>query len=363
MRKIFTKIHLWLSLPLGIIIAIICFTGAILVWENEVLEARYPSRYFVEKIEGEILSPSALVKEVHAALPDSMRVNRLKIYGEADRNWKFYLNNGEVYFVNPYTGQLAGKDERSVFFSQTMRLHRFLLHSYTYGKDYPWGKRVVGISTIGFIFILLTGLFIWFPRNRKSLKNRLSVKTTAGSFRFWYDVHVAGGFYTAIFLLVMALTGLTWSFPWYRTAFYSLLGAAPVSNTSGKKVTKVDGAIDYVQWDNVYGEMKNRYPDYTQITIQNERSSVSTARYGNTGATDKFLFSGADGRITEEELYESSSAYSRMRGWVWALHSGEWGGITTRILSCLAALIGVVLVFTGYYFWVKKKVRKRHKLR
>ena len=57
MKKFFAKIHLWLSIPFGIIIAIVCLTGAILVFETEILEFCYPSRYFVKEIKSEPLSP------------------------------------------------------------------------------------------------------------------------------------------------------------------------------------------------------------------------------------------------------------------------------------------------------------------
>ena len=59
MRKLFAKIHLWLSIPFGIIIAIVCLTGAILVFETEILEICYPSRYFVKEVKGEPLPPAA----------------------------------------------------------------------------------------------------------------------------------------------------------------------------------------------------------------------------------------------------------------------------------------------------------------
>ena len=55
MRKFFAKVHLWLSIPFGFIIAIVCLTGAILVFEAEILELGYPSRYFVKEVKGEPL--------------------------------------------------------------------------------------------------------------------------------------------------------------------------------------------------------------------------------------------------------------------------------------------------------------------
>lgn len=97
---------------------------------------------------------------------------------------------------------------------------------------YSTGKVIVGISTLLMVVILVSGLVIWWPRSRKVLRNRLQVSCTKGWRRFWYDSHVTLGFYSTLFLLVMALTGLTWSFGWYRSFAYGLFGATASSSTS-----------------------------------------------------------------------------------------------------------------------------------
>ena len=74
------------------------------------------------------------------------------------------------------------------------------------------------------VVVLVSGLVIWIPRSRKALKSRLSVSVTKGWKRFLYDSHVSIGFYCTLLLLLMALTGLTWSFGWYREAAYALTG-------------------------------------------------------------------------------------------------------------------------------------------
>ena len=51
MRKIFRNIHLWLSVPFGILITLICFSGAALVFEKEVMELCHRELYFVKKVE------------------------------------------------------------------------------------------------------------------------------------------------------------------------------------------------------------------------------------------------------------------------------------------------------------------------
>lgn len=68
---------------------------------------------------------------------------------------------------------------------------------------------------------------------KKALKNSLKIVAGKGWRRFWYDLHVAGGMYTLIFLLAMALTGLTWSFSWYRTGFYKVFGVETMQGGGG----------------------------------------------------------------------------------------------------------------------------------
>ncbi len=47
MKKIFAKIHLWLSLPLGIVLTVVCLSGAVLVFEGEITRALHPELYRV----------------------------------------------------------------------------------------------------------------------------------------------------------------------------------------------------------------------------------------------------------------------------------------------------------------------------
>lgn len=362
MKRFFVQLHLWLSIPFGIVIAIICFTGALLVFEDELLELRYPERYFVENASNSPLPVSQLIEKVSHHLPDTARVTGVKLENEADRTYKFYITDGEGNcFVNPYTGEITAKDERSTFFRKVVRLHRFLMHEYQRG-DTPWGKWIVGTSTIVFVFILISGLIIWFPKNRKTLKRNLTIKLHSGRFRFWYDLHVAGGFYAAIFLLLMALTGLTWSFPWYRTPFYTLFGADPAEMAKGRShhsQQQETPELCYTTWDKMVKEMQTRYPEYNTISIQNNEITVNYKDYGNIYERDQFSFTPEDGTIVKTTLNADRTQYSRLRNWVYCIHSGGWGGTTSRLLYCLATLLGVVFVFTGYYFWIKKLIRKK----
>lgn len=378
MRKLFAKIHLWLSIPFGIIIAIVCLTGAILVFETEILEICYPSRYFVKEVKGEPLPPAALLNAARQQLPDSIKINGLRVMQDPKRTYQVVLPGKKAAaFINPYTAEITGIDDGQGFFMQMMRLHRWLLDTYKRDGSFTLGKAVVGYSTLVLAFILISGLVIWYPRNKKALKNRLKIKTKAGWYRFFYDLHVSGGFYATLLLLVLTLTGLTWSFGWYRDAFYTVFGVetaqtqghtqapAPsdLKGKSGEKGARERGSkekvTNYVQWATVLADLQNRYPRYNSITIQDGSATVSAAQYGNTRGSDRYTFDPANGEITDVQLYKDLPNSGKIRGWIYSVHVGSWGGLTTRILSCLVSFLGAVFAITGYYFWIKKKIRKK----
>lgn len=380
MKKIFAKIHLWLSIPFGIIIAIVCLTGSILVFETEILELCYPSRYFVKEVKGEPLSPAALMDAARQQLPDSIKITGIRISADPERTSQLVLPGKKAAcFINPYTGEITGIDDGKGFFMKMMRLHRWLLDEYKRDGSFAWGKAIVGYSTLALAIIIISGLVIWYPRNRKVLKNRLKIKTKTGWFRFFYDLHVSVGFYAALLLLALSLTGLTWSFGWYRDAFYTTFGvstnqtqqahaSAPSTSkeaparghsNSSEREGRQQKKADYLQWDEVLSELQSRYPKYNSITLQKGSATVSTANYGNTRGSDRYSFDPATGKITDIQLYKDLPKSGKIRGWIYSVHAGTWGGMTTRILSCLVSFLGAVFAITGYYFWIKKKVRKR----
>ncbi|MBQ5888272.1 MAG: PepSY domain-containing protein [Bacteroidaceae bacterium] len=238
MRKFFRKLHLWVSVPFGVVITITCFTGALLMFEDEVTALCRDDVASVTP-SGEPLPLDVLVERVDTALPTDVDVTGFVVSDSSDEAYKVNLSKPKrsAVYVNQYTGEITGRDERLPFFQTVFRLHRWLMDSKPGDGKVFWGKMIVGTSTLAFVVILITGLVIWWPRNRKMLKNRLHIVVKKGKNRFWHDLHVAGGFYAMLLLLVMALTGLTWSFEWYRNGVYDMLGA----NDGKSVIAVVDG--------------------------------------------------------------------------------------------------------------------------
>lgn len=401
MKKIFRKIHLWLSVPFGLIITLVCFSGAILVFENEVNEWFRRDLYYVETVKESPLPMDKLLEKVATTLPDSVSVTGVSISSDPGRAYQVSLSKPRraSLYVDQYTGEVKGKSERSGFFMFMFRMHRWLLDSMNPGNEgIFWGKMIVGVSTLLLVFVLISGIVIWWPRTRKALKNSLKITAAKGWRRFWYDLHVAGGMYALIFLLAMALTGLTWSFPWYRTAFYKVFGvevqqraaqgheqksdaqkrdtklvAHREKKREGNEVQKGERSgrpennhsdmysvtSPFVYWQEIYDKLGRQNPEYKQISISSGTASVSFNRFGNQRASDRYSFNTDNGEFTETSLYQHQDKSGKIRGWIYSVHVGNWGGMFTRILTFIAALLGAALPLTGYYLWIKRLIKVR----
>ena len=397
-KKVFRKIHLWLSVPTGIFIALICFSGAMMVFEKEITELCRHDLYFVQEVKGSTLPEQRLVEIVTATLPDSVSVTGIKTFPEADRAWQVSLSKPRraSVFIDQYTGEIKGRYERLPFFDTMFHLHRWLLD-----PSKSIGKWIVGVCTLLLVIILVTGLLMWLTNRKKPLTQSLKISCNKGWHRFWHDLHVAGGIYATIFLLAMALTGLTWSFSWYRTGFYACFGvessekggahggsASIEGQRGGGEGHGYHGGGEghgyhgggeghgyhdggdfgfhrrspYRHWDDVLKEVALKNPGYQQITLKAEAAEVVPEGRRSLRATDKYSYDRRSGEITDVKLYSSEGKDTKVRSGVYMVHTGSWGGIITRILNFLAALIGATLPLTGYWLWIRRLTRKRAKI-
>ena len=209
MIKFFRKIHLWLSVPFGIIITLICFSGAMLIFEPEITKAVRSDVYNVAEVKDKPLPMEQLMEAVKKTLPDSVSITGVTVFNDKSLTYQVNLSKPRraSVFVDQYSGEITGKYERLGFFTSMFRLHRWLLDSANpHGEGVKVGKLLVGISTIIFVIALISGIVIWWPRARKSLKNSLKISFNNGWKGFWKSLHVAGGMYALIFVLAMALT-------------------------------------------------------------------------------------------------------------------------------------------------------------
>ena len=152
MKKLFRNIHLWLSLPLGILISIICLSGAALVFEQDITQALQRSIYRVTPPQkgAEALSPEALIECIQKQASDSLHLTALQLsHNPEETAFASFRETGKKRLsINPYTGKALGWTETYPFFQTMRKLHRWLMDPPPSKGEKSVGKVVVGITTL-----------------------------------------------------------------------------------------------------------------------------------------------------------------------------------------------------------------------
>lgn len=219
-KKILLKIHLWLSLPLGVIIMLICLSGATLVFKNEIRNALGMPRVVaphakVDKggktdkaIKGkDTKDETASFRQEKAAAPHQCSPDGC---GKCSSREKCHpspsakgdaTSKGALKTESPAKDAPYGTTTKRDFFSYVTKFHTGLMMG-------PVGKLIVTYTTLLFVFILISGIFLFLPKNGKQLCQRFKVEWGKGSKRRLFDLHVSLGWWALLWLLLLAVTGL-----------------------------------------------------------------------------------------------------------------------------------------------------------
>lgn len=354
MKKIFRQIHLWLSVPFGLIITLICLTGAILLFEKDF---GHTGQATVESNGRTPLPMDSIISSAQATLSDSVTIVGVTTYSNPDKAYKVMLSKPAMaaLWVNQYTGEVMGKYNRADIFKWASSAHRRLFGKSKAEGAYgaKTGKLIIGITTIAMLLIIISGLILWWPA-KGQVKNKFRIATKKGCYKFWFDFHSVGGVVSTLVIVICILTGLNWSFGWYRNAFYRTFGAETAKSSSHNTPVENPAA-----WTIAYKQLRFNHPDKEIRMYQNE-ADVVIGGCGNQQATDTYEINPDNGAITSATLYQDKKESYHLKGWIYSLHVGAWLGWFTRIIYLICVLIGALLPITGYYLWIKRLMLKRN---
>ncbi len=287
-----------------------------------------------------------------------------------------------IVYVNPYTGSIVGEGANVVdpFFLSMMRLHRFLWLPMNVGRP------IVGIATIIFVVICLSGLVLWLPRTWSSFakwrawKPGFRIRFKKVGWPLVYDLHNTVGFYLLIPSLILALTGLCWSFSWYRDATSYVLGDQVFKQRMQRpeKIELVENPTKPLS----VGEMISRQnkltpgPGEISVTIPQDDETAMVIQKGRTGffalsIKDKTQWDRFRGTVVPVEHYGKTVDVERfvdkplgakIAVSIRAIHFGDITGLSSKIFFFVVCLFATSWPITGVALWIKK-LRVRSKQR
>jgi uncharacterized iron-regulated membrane protein len=386
MKLFFRNIHLYLSLAAGLVIMIACVTGAILVFEKELQETFHPERYKVSD-QGSQIDLSKLVQKAKEELPESELVS-VKVYSEPTRTVEIYLSSPEkqerrvdnnskaqgieksgrptpikathIAYVNPYTASVIEVFSlKGAFFHIIIQVHRWLL-----GKNDGIGKYIMGVSTFIFMFIIVTGIILWWPRTRKILAQRTQVKWDGNWKRLNHDLHLVLGFYSSIFLFVFAFTAMTWSFQWFNKGIHKITNSSvvfsqpAVSVSDGKSPVTIDASVKTIKSavkNAVYYLLQPPLDSsgvYTVYLLPKDRPEMKF---------DTYYLDQYSGTIKGGLKFSERNAGEKVRSYLKPIHTSSIFGLPSKILGFIVCLCGITFPITGLIMWINR-LRAERKL-
>ncbi len=240
------------------------------------------------------------------------------------------------------------------------------------------GSYLVETAACWAIVMILTGLYLWWPRGRRGLAGVLYPRLKGGGRIFWRDIHATAGIWVSVLALGLILTGLPWAKGWgsYLTEVRTLTGTTrgPVDWTIGGKAPKQDAMLgDHAGHGGmamptpplVPGELERvtatvRPQDVAApvlISPPKHRGSPWTIA---SDAADRPLRSdlkidGATGRLISRTDFDQRHWIDRAIGYGVAVHEGAFFGIANQILGTLTALFLVILAVSGAVMWWRRR--------
>lgn len=380
-RSVFVKIHLYLSLFLGVIFLVVGITGSVIVFEDALDEMINPELFTVSDYgDGHRKSMSEILASAKMAYPDKSAAS---IYPPKEKESVCLVSfkspkahpeagmpkccGGSDWFqvmVNPYTAEVLGKRDRNTYgvdrahlIKTIYKLHSSLLLGGT-------GRTIVGLTGIAWLIVILSGIYLWWPKNGK-FKRALKLKHDGNSVRFNLDLHRVSGIYTAIILVVVTFTGVYLIFPEYIkpvVEVFSPLEKKPddlisIPTLKETKTISVEEAIIIANSTFPNAVLSHislpKDAEDTYKAYKRQEGEVRKTRGQTTIWIDQY-----SGKVLYVKDPLNVSSGQSFINWQFPLHSGEALGMTGRLMIFASGIVTVILMITGTLLWFKKKRRK-----
>ena len=376
-KKAIVQIHLWLGLTSGLVVFVLGITGCIYVFEDELKSFFYKDRMYVDVPQGSSRKTlSELLLIAQKTFGKKHPIQQIEIPAGADRSYLFkstskgnpdaltYFGEQKYYhvlYINPYTGEVI-KDENTKyeFFQIVLRLHRNLL------LNKEIGHYVVGISVLIFVVLLITGIILWWPKNMAALKQRLLFKwkSTTQLKRKNYDLHNILGFYSFFFALLIALTGLTWSFDWFDDGVQWLANGGKSKKTKTVISEKTKSSATSFPIDLVFYNVSQQNPNTEFFSIsfpKDKKSTLNVSVYANEQLNynkKQFQYDQYSAKLLKTGDFENKNSGEKLRSMNYDIHVGRILHLPGKILTFLISLIISSLPVTGFIIWWKRKSKR-----
>jgi len=385
-KKWSAKLHLWFGLSVGLIVFIVSLSGTMYVFKDEIQDIlRKDVIYINPQAKQKPLSIDVLKEKVSLEINEKYPISSVEIplapnksyeffiYEKDKKGWNYFneVKINKLIYVNQYTGEILGiYNEKYDLFPILKSIHWSLL------LKSDWGKYIVGIPVVLFIIMLITGIVLWWPKNKKARKGRFSfdwknVKTWK---RKNYDLHNVLGFYVSFIALLMSLSGIYFAYPWVKNTFnLTLSGSWELPKE--KEIKSPDSLLakNNSVYDFTVQQTKALYPESSSFRIPLNGKNKKGKELKNIPVTvyqkdrrfserNLIAFDKYSGKLLSNKPHQSLTNAEKYSNANYDVHTGSYFGLFGKIIWFLAGLICTSLPVTGFLIWWGKQKKERKKI-
>lgn len=352
------QLHWLLGITAGLVLSVMGLTGALMSFEDEIVRLANPAiaQLAQRHAAGERPLPvNVLLRRLD--LDRQQAVTRMLIDPTGKRPSTARLagkGGGRVYF-DPYTGEKVAAPRLSGAFAFIEDLHRHL----TAGKR---GQAVTGASTLILLFFCASGLYLRWPRRWWSLRTWWAVEWRRQGRSFLWSLHAVFGTWCLLVYLLVALTGLTWSYNWYRDGVVALLGTEPAMRGDGRDHRPA--TVDFAAVQRTLDAIPGTHGTALDLRIPPRAGEPLSVRFlpdhpDHDRAYDNLEIEPGSGALLRRQDYALLPRGQQLLVSMFPLHSGSFFGLPGRIVVMLASVGMSVFFVTGWMLYLDRRRKKR----
>jgi uncharacterized iron-regulated membrane protein len=241
----------------------------------------------------------------------------------------------------------------------------------TAGESRTTGKAITGAANLVFLFLVVSGLYLWFPRQWKWSAFRPVLwfrRKLSGKARDW-NWHNVLGFWSCVPLFFIVLTGSFISYPWMTALLYKAFGETPPAQSSAPRAaaprSTAPAAAPSLQGLNaLWAKAEAESPGWKTISLalpvgKTATFTVAGSHRGRPDLRSTLSLDPQTAAVSARETFDSFTPARQARTWGRWIHTGEAGGTIGQTIAGLASAAACVLVWTGFALTWRRFRRKR----
>ena len=356
--RVIWRWHFYAGLFVAPVIIVMAATGALYIFKDELESIFHARLLFVAPSETRATLDDQLAA-ARAGLPNGYRLGQMSVYADPARSTEIYASNGVEYrrvLVDPYRGKLLGVLGPNDIFPVVLKIHRSLF------AGTP-GRIVTELVTCWTIVLLVTGAYLWWPRKPGKAWGAWLPRLFRHPYVALRDLHAVSGAYVAVIALLVASTGLLYTYVWGQGYRYAALRSGAYDIYVNPPQSRSPADSPRLPMEDILAAAKQELPGAT-LSIrppETPRGAYIVFASSPMGASSDAvaIIDHATGEVLSHRTKAQYPALAWWANWNYPLHVGSVLGMWTKVPWLLTCVVLMLLPVTGVWMWWQRRPRGR----